>query len=535
MFRFNELRPRIVAEVTRRVTEQRRAAAARSPDESLAYVLNDLVIHESQRLRRIKPPDTHEDKRRVDTIARALASGATDETLVGLCQAQARAYAEDIAGSFSMPAYRIASRILPQVLSVMLSPQDLRHGLFSIGKLEGRLTVAGDLAQLRHLAERGVLVVVPTHLSNLDSPLVGFALDRAGLPPMTYGAGKNLFTSPLTSYFMARLGAYKVDRRLRFDFYKETLKTFSQVVLENGLHSIFFPGGTRSRSGMIERKLKLGLAGTALSAYVELLRTRGVQQAPRYYFVPLTINMPLTLEAETLVEDHLKELGKRRYIIEDDEFSSIGRVISFARKLLTMDQAIEVRFCPPRDPFGNLVDAEGRSHDARGREVDPSRYVLQNGLPAHHPERDSEYTRELGALVAQDYQAGSRYFPTHVVALALFAHIERELPGLDLYRRLRHPRDLAMPLSDLSAAVDRVCDAIRKHPALGALAAHTEALTGEPLVLDALDSFSGYHTRPAAERQGERVMIQDRELLHYYSNRLAHHEPARRAAAGGAQ
>jgi glycerol-3-phosphate O-acyltransferase len=536
MFRFNQLRPQIVAEVTRRVTEQRRSAAARSPDESLAYVLNDLVIHELQRLRRIKPPDTQDDKRRVDTIARALAQGATDETLAGLCQQQARAYAEDIAGSFSMPAYRIASRILPQVLSVMLAPQDLRHGLFSIGKLEGRLTVAGDLQQLRHLAEKGVLVVVPTHLSNLDSPLVGFALDRAGLPPMTYGAGKNLFTSPLTSYFMARLGAYKVDRRLRFDFYKEVLKTFSQVVLENGLHSIFFPGGTRSRSGAIERKLKLGLAGTALSAYVELLKQRG-PSAPRYYFVPLTLNMPLTLEAETLVEDHLKELGKRRYIIEDDEFSRVGRVVSFARKLMTMDQAIEVRFCPPRDPFGNPVDAEGRSHDARGREVDPSRYVLINGLPAHHPERDAEYTRELGSLVALDYQAGTRYFQTHVVALALFAFLERELPGLDLYRRLRHPRELGMPLHDLAAAVDRICDAIKAHPALGALSARTAGLGGERLVLDALDSFSGYHTRPAAalDREGgNRVMLNDRELLHYYSNRLQHHEPARRAAAGGA-
>ena len=52
---------------------------------------------------------------------------------------------------------------------------------------------------------------------------------------------------------MARLGAYNVDRRLRFDLYKEVLKTFSQVILENGLHSIFFPGGTRSRSGLIER------------------------------------------------------------------------------------------------------------------------------------------------------------------------------------------------------------------------------------------------------------------------------------------
>src|SRR5262249_41207546 len=150
-----------------------------------------------------------------------------------------------------------------------------------------------------------------------------------------------------------------------------------------GMHSIFFPGGTRSRSGAIEHRLKLGLAGTALSAYIERLRREG-PAAPRYYFVPLTLNLPLTLEAETLIEDHLRELGRRRYIIEDDEFTRIGRVVQYARKLLTMDAATEVRFCPPRDPFGNRVDAEGRSLDARGRLVDPSRYVLIDGRPAHH-------------------------------------------------------------------------------------------------------------------------------------------------------
>src|SRR5258707_10995326 len=137
---------------------------------------------------------------------------------------------------------------------------------------------------------------------------------------------------------MARLGAYKVDRRLRFELYKEVLKTFSQVVLERGLHSIFFPGGTRSRSGAIERKLKLGLAGTALSAYIERLRTEG-PSAPRYYFVPLTLNMPLVLEAETLIEDHLREEGKSRYIIEDDEFSRLRRVLTLARQLLTLEHA----------------------------------------------------------------------------------------------------------------------------------------------------------------------------------------------------
>jgi glycerol-3-phosphate O-acyltransferase len=527
IFRFNQMRPAIVDEVARRVVDARVAAARAHPDESVAYVLNDLVIHELKRLRRVQPPDTPEDKRRVESIARALASNAPEEQLTALLDAQVRAYAEDIAGSFSVPAYRVASRILPSALSLLFTPQDLRRGLVSLGTLEGRIRLEGDLPLLRQLASDGVLVVVPTHLSNLDSPLVGFALERAGLPPMTYGAGKNLFTSPLTSFFMARLGAYKVDRRLRFGLYKDVLKCFSQVILEHGLHSIFFPGGTRSRSGTVERKLKLGLAGTALSAYIERLRVDG-PRAPRYYFVPLTLNMPLVLEAETLIEDQLREEGKNRYIIEDDEFTRLGRVLTFAHKLLTMDQAIEVRFAAPRDPFGNAVDEAGRSRDGRGREIDPARYVLIGGEPAHHRGRDEEYTRELGARVAEDYLAATSYFATHLVAAVLFAELERQLPGLDLYRRLRHPREIAIGADALAARVERVRDAVEANAVrgLGTLAMRARGRDGRALVEDALASFSGYHTRAAAVRQNDAVVLGDRELILYYRNRLAHHAPA---------
>jgi glycerol-3-phosphate O-acyltransferase len=527
IFRFNELRPFIVDEVTRRVVIARRAAAQAHPDESLDYVLNDVVIHELDRLRRVRPPDRPEDKQRIVEVSRALGRNASEEELVGLLTGLVRAWAEDMAGSFSVPAYRIATRILPPALSLLFTPQDLRNGLVSFGKLESRIRIEGDLESLRRLAERGVLVVVPTHLSNLDSPLVGFALERAGLPPMTYGAGKNLFTSPLTSFFMARLGAYKVDRRLRFALYKEVLKTFSQVILEHGLHSIFFPGGTRSRSGAIERKLKLGLAGTALSAYIDKLRALG-PSARRYYFVPLTLNMPLVLEAETLVEDYLREVGRSRYIIEDDEFTRVGRVMTFVRKLLTMDQAIEVRFAAPRDPFGNPVDENGVSHDRQGRVVDPGSYVLVDDEPAYHRGRDEEYTRELGTLIADDFMASSSFFATHLVAQVLFSHMEHELPGLDLYRRLRHPREIGLATDELARRVERVRDAIAQNEArgLGRLAARASGRDGAALVDDALTLFSGYHTRPAAERMGDRVMLRDRELIYYYRNRLLHHGPA---------
>src|SRR5262249_15062050 len=160
----------------------------------------------------------------------------------------------------------------------------------------------GPLEHIRTCADRGTLIVVPTHLSNMDSVVLGWSLYIAGLPPCTYGAGKNLFTNPFISFFMHNLGAYRVDRRIQHGLYKDVLKTSSPVLIEHGYRSLFFPGGTRSRSGAVEKKLKLGLLSTALGAYAH---AAAGGQPRRVYIVPATINYAIVLEAETLIDDFL--------------------------------------------------------------------------------------------------------------------------------------------------------------------------------------------------------------------------------------
>ena len=221
---------------------------------------------------------------------------------------------------------------------------------------------------------------------------------------MTYGAGKNLFSNAFMSYFMHNLGAYRVDRRLRFGLYKEVLKEYSTVLLERGYHSLFFPGGTRSRSNQIEHKLKLGLLGTTATAMVNNLR--GEEPLRKIFVVPVTINYRLCLEAETLIDDYLAETGKSRYIIEDDEFSRLGRILDFARKTLAHEGAVVLRFGTPLDPYGNEVDPEGRSLDRRGRPLDVSSYTRDaRGEVVHDPQRDSVYTRKLGVGTGESLPA----------------------------------------------------------------------------------------------------------------------------------
>src|SRR5580658_9500597 len=354
-------------------------------------------------------------------------------------------YGNDVAGHFDPRVYGFASRAIAPLIGMLMSPmQTVRHlgGAFDLRALDGRVLVQGPIGTIQALSEKGTLIYVPTHLSNVDSVVIGFALERAQLPPATYGAGKNLFTNPVLSFFMHNLGAYRVDRRLRHGLYKDVLKAYSCVLIERGYHSLFFPGGTRSRSGAVERKLKLGLAGTGIEA---MARTAGLGRTRHVYFVPATINYLLTLEAETLIADFLQEEGKHRYIIEDDESSRPARVAAFIRKLLGLDAGCVIRFGRPLDCFGNEVDDDGVSHDRTGHAVDPLTYLTDaDGRVAPDGPRDTQYTRELGEAIVAAYRRNTVAMATHLVAACAFEKLRESMGqarGGDIFAMLRSSDD----------------------------------------------------------------------------------------------
>ncbi len=179
------------------------------------------------------------------------------------------------------------------------------------------------------------------------------------------------------------------------------------MLLEHGYHSLFFPGGTRCRSNIVEKHLKLGLLGTTVTAYKNIVREGAPNK--RLYIVPATINYRLVLEAETLIDDYLAETGKSRYIITDDEFSRVGRIVEFFRKILAHEGSVIVRFGRPLDPFGNDVTDDGESIDRAGRVVDPASFVRgADGEVTDDDQRDAEYTRALGRRLAAVYPQAHR-------------------------------------------------------------------------------------------------------------------------------
>jgi glycerol-3-phosphate O-acyltransferase len=518
-----EDRERAVVEVVSRVVEQVREEAQRG-GPAIEDVLADTLYEETQRLKRAPRDRVAKEQRRFYRgLKQQLLKGSVTEQ-VELLRQSADRFAREVVGHFDPRVYAFTTRLLPVGAGLMVkavSPLSLLSQLPDLPNLRERVLLSGATDTIRSLAKRGTVILAPTHLSNLDSIILGYGLFLLGLPPFTYGAGLNLFTNPLLSFFMHNLGAYKVDRRKQADLYKRVLKEYATVSMEYGYHNLFFPGGTRSRSGAVEQRLKLGLLGCGLRAFVNNLR-RKVSQ-PDVFIVPCTLSYGLVLEARTLISDHLAGVGKSRFIIEDDESSRPRQILDFARKLISLDARIVMRLSEPLDVFGNRVLADGTSVDGRGRPVDTSRYVLTGDRPGFDPQRDAEYTREAGQAVTRVLRQDATYLSTHQLAFATFALLRARSPEKDLFRFLRTAGELGgVSLDDVYPAVARLCQALRRLGEQGRIADDAVPFGKDPqsIVSDGLRYFGTYHEPAVIQRRGDRLFPGDMKLLYYYRNRL---------------
>lgn len=518
LFHFNRHRDDIAKEVVERVVEQL-GESADDPKRALQLTLNDAAFHEISRLEKAgsRQASRLDDWR---SLARRIGT-ASEAELRDEVQRRTEWYVRDVIGHFDRRVYRFATNVLPVGLSALFNTTDLTQGLSAFKDLSARIRVEGQLETLRSLADKGTLVVVPTHSSNLDSIVLGWSLTHAGLPPVTYGAGKNLFSNKLVGYFMRNLGAYRVDRRLRHRLYKATLKTYSQVLIERGYHSLFFPGGTRGRSGEIEQKLKLGLMGSALAAFSERVRRGDTRPI---YIVPVTINYPLVLEAESLIDDYLKAEGQARYIIDDDEFSRFSRVSQFAVKLMGMNTSMIIRYGQPLDVFGNRVAADGTSRGPDGTVIDPMTYLQRDGHAVADSARDAEYTRQLGRAVGNAFLRETVILPTQLMGWVLFERErQRGGPGLDLFTLLRTTSDQPHDWDELCATTDRVRARLveMEKAAQVRLDDTVRSAPIDSLVAEAVETFGMYHRKAAVRRTASGVKVCDPKLLFYYGNRLS--------------
>jgi glycerol-3-phosphate O-acyltransferase len=513
----------IRSEVVGRVYDRTLARAEASGPPSLAEIVNETAWHEGERIRRSRSVSDG-DRAFVAHLRRSIPK-ANDQVLKQLLRESMDRYAGEISGRFTPAVYSLATRAIPLGLNALLGGLSVRRvlgaSLKDLATLSSHLEIRGETDALQRLKRHGTLVYAPTHSSNLDSVLLGYGIYRLGLPPVTYGAGLNLFSNPITGFFMRNLGAYTVDRLKTDPLYRALLKEYAAVTLEYGRDNLYFPGGTRGRSGEVERRLKMGLLGTAVHAYRQNL-VRG-RSNPRIYVVPVTLSYPLVLEASTLIEDHLKEAGKARYIIMDDEFSKLRRWFEYLKGLASLEQRIHLTVGPALDPFGNRVDEEGRSLDPRGRVVDPAGYLMADGEIVSDPVRDREYTKLLGARIIETWRTHNVAMATHALAFALFELLRRREPSGDLYRLLRTlgPEE-GVDQGEVEALLAALLVELKERARRGGILLGRSVETGraQEVMREGLRTFGSYHVRPVVERRGVRLHVQEPNLLFYYRNRL---------------
>jgi glycerol-3-phosphate O-acyltransferase len=501
--------------------------------QGLKALLANTLYHEKIRLTRkpwsVDPPDEKKFWAGVSSELTRLEQENGDQAeWEALLHKILLRYGREIQGNFDIPTYNFARQFLPVAFNRLLNASSNRNFSRVFGNrlgLHDRVHLDGNVERIRQIIrDGGTVVMVPTHFSNLDSILVGYAIDAIGLPAFIYGAGLNLFSARILAYFMNRLGAYKVDRRKKNRIYLQALKSYSTGALEEGCHSLFFPGGTRSRSGAIEKQLKLGLLSTVVEAQRRLLSSSGDQPFRKIYVVPVVINYNFVLEAPALIKDHLQEIGRERFFVEQDRYSSSGRIARFILRFFTAGSDIRVRFGDPMDILGNPVDVRGNSLDPSGKPIPLQAYFQHNGELKEDTQRDFEYTKILADRIVHSFHKFNTVMASHVVAFTAFRMIQKRHADLDLYQLLRLPEeDRTWDWNGLLLACSRVIAEIR-------FRCERSELYKEPILDKATDvvlkhgirNLGIYHDKRALriDKKSNQVTSDDLRLLYFYHNRM---------------
>ncbi len=442
----------------------------------------------------------------------------------GLLQQIVHRYSEEIVGTFRIPTFLFARRFLTMFFNRLLNTaagRNLKRIYGTRYHVYERLLTRGEIELVRSLITKGTVVIVPTHFSNLDSILIGYALDRiVGLPSFLYGAGLNLYNTGYTAYFMNRLGAYRVDRRKKNPIYLETLKTMSNLAIQKGTNSLFFPGGTRSRSGALETKLKLGLLGTTVEAQRELYQ-KGEDR--KVFIVPLIISYHVVLEAQFLIEQHLRRIGKERYLKVRDEFYSFRKLMKFAWNFFSQPSEITLSFGKPMDVLGNFVDAEGRSYDRFGRPLEVREYFMSRGEITTDLQREAEYTRLLAKRIVERYHKENIVLTSHLVAFAAFNILKFQHPRLDIFGVLRlPPEDYVFPMELMREVVAQLKAKLLEMESRGRIKLSRQIhFEVDLLIKNGVRNLGVYHPeKPLIFTPKGELVSENFKLLYFYHNRL---------------
>jgi len=436
-------------------------------------------------------------------------------------------YSEEIAGGFNERSVRFARKFLRLFFAALLNASKLFKSKKNRNtELSDKIKMYGDTSKIAELFNQGVVVVLPTHFSNLDSLLIAYSMDMiAGLPSFSYGAGLNLFESEILAYFMNRLGTYRIDRRKKNPLYLETLMSFSRVSIKKGTNSLFFPGGTRSRSGKMETQLKLGLLNTLIESQRELIASGSKQ---KLFVVPLIIGYNVVLEARSLIDQHLRRLYGEKFLAQKESTLTARQILRFGLNYFRQDSEIVMSFGQPMDILGNPVSSDGRSLDEWNREINIADYFIGPDGMEPDLQREAVYTRRLAAKVVTSYHEHNVVLSSHVIAHVAFMMYRRafhHIPLVDLLNQ--RSWEYEIDYVEFKMWVKRFKKELVQMETRGELLLDPALSKKFKRVLaTGIKLLGSIHNTEALtwSKKNKSLTVSDHRLLHYYSNRIATYE-----------
>jgi len=456
-------RPRIVKKLARETIEHLK------DDPQLATLLNQTVYAEKLRSKtnplKVDPPKEYAYWKKIESeLGESIRDDVSSHKIhVDLLTRIVNRYAEEIAGDFRPKTFKFARKALFLFFKALYNPFKKKGQGFFWGneaQLLDKFKVDGPLDHIRSLFDKGTVMVLPTHFSNLDSILIGYAIDMmTGMPAFSYGAGLNLYDYEIVAYYISRLGAYKIDRRKRNPIYRRTLDQFATVGIQEGLNSIFFPGGTRSRDGSLEQNLKWGLMNTLIDSQNEFY-LRNFDR--KIIIVPLVLSYHFVLEGQGLIDQHLSKTGKENYLNKLKRKSASMKRLRFVKRLLKSDSHVTLSFGHPIDIFGNKLDQEGRSIKD-GKPIEIRDYFRADGVMTKDVQRNRVYSRYLANAIVKSYKTENVVLTSHVATFTAFQMFEKQYPNLDLYALLALPEDyFNLKVEGVLGQIDVVVDRLKE-------------------------------------------------------------------------
>ncbi len=407
-------------------------------------------------------------------------------------------YTKEITGNFKRSHHGFARRIITSFLARLLNTARLRNPFGNLN-LDSTIQIVGKYKRLRKLSKSGTIVMVPTHFSHLDSALIGWIISHLGLPAFMYGAGLVLYNLKIFAYFFNSLGAYKVDRRKKHILYLETLKTYTERAIVNGCHNLFYPAGTRSRSGAIEKNLKLGLLGSTLEAQKELNKIN-----KKIYIIPVTFNYQFVLEGPALINQYLSKNKQNKDLGYSDTF----KIFTFLFKYFTRSNRMAVSFGNPLDIYGNIVDNKGNP-------------IKKNNLSLEKNNK-TEILNNLSEKIIDELMAGTVVFSSFILSFTAFELIRKKFDKMDIQNIVELPEDeLNLNIEYFKTKFKTVLESVKN------LSEKKKLKTSDELLLSIDDqikigckNLGLYHAIRPLELKKDKIIIKNIKMLLYYRNRL---------------